>query len=222
MRAKIKIIIDIGMIILVLLQMAYHLVGDSLHGWLGTMLFVLLILHNIIDRKWYLGLCKGKYTPVRFFHTAINLLLLVSFLCLAVSAVFLSSTLSAFFNLRVAMLGRRIHMVFTTWGFILMSAHVGLHWNIVFGTMKKQIKGIQYLYKSIILLVSVYGLYAFIIRELPQRMFLLSEYVFFDYGESIVFLIMDYIAIMCLFASITYWIKRLMSKKKTEHSGSDF
>lgn len=39
MRAKIKIIIDTGMIILVLLQMAYHLIGDSLHRWLGIMLF---------------------------------------------------------------------------------------------------------------------------------------------------------------------------------------
>ena len=73
MRAKIKIVIDAGMIILVLLQMAYHLIGDSLHEWLGIMLFVLLILHNILDRKWYSGLFKGKYTPIRFFHTAINM-----------------------------------------------------------------------------------------------------------------------------------------------------
>ena len=71
MRAKIKIVIDVGMIILVLLQMAYHLIADSLHEWLGIMLFVLLILHNILDRKWYSGLFKGKYTQIRFFHTAI-------------------------------------------------------------------------------------------------------------------------------------------------------
>lgn len=222
MRVKIKIVIDAGMIILILLQMAYHLVGDSLHGWMGIMLFVLLILHNIIDRKWYLRLCKGKYTPVRFFHTAINLLLLVSFLCLAVSVAFLSTTLSAFFNLKAVMLGRRMHMFFTTWSFILMSVHMGLHWNIVFSTMKKQTKRIQCLRRIVILLVSIYGLYAFITRELPQRMFLLSEYVFFNYGESIISLIIDYIAILCLFASITYWIGWLMLKKKTVHSDSDF
>lgn len=210
------------MVILILLQMAYHLIGDSLHGWGGMILFILITLHNIVDRKWYSGLRKGKYSPVRFFHTVINLLLLASFLGLVTSAVFLSTTLSTFFHLKVTLIGRRMHMFFTIWSFVLMSAHVGLHWNIVFGTMKKQIKGIQYLCQSIILLVSVYGLYVCIIRELPQRMFLLSEYVFFDYGESIIFLIMDYIAIMCLFASVTYWIKRLMSKKKPAHSGSDF
>ena len=42
MRAKIKIVIDAGMIILVLLQMEYHLIGDSLHGWIGMILFILL------------------------------------------------------------------------------------------------------------------------------------------------------------------------------------
>lgn len=133
MKAKIKIIIDVGMIILMLIQMAYHLIGDSLHGWIGMILFVLIILHNIIDRRWYSGLCKGKYTPSRFFHTTVNLLLLASFVGLAASAVFLSSTLSSLFHLKAAMLGRRMHMVFTAWSFVLMSAHVGLHWNMRIG-----------------------------------------------------------------------------------------
>lgn len=166
MRAKIKIVIDTGMIILVLLQMAYHLIGDSLHRWLGIMLFVLMILHNILDRKWYLGLFKGKYTPMRFFRTVINILLLASFLCVAVSAVFLSSTLSSLFHLKAAMLGRRMHMVFTTWSFVLMSAHVGLHWNITIGAIRKWTKRTRYLYQIFLLLVSAYGLYAFISRNL--------------------------------------------------------
>ncbi|MBD5486439.1 MAG: DUF4405 domain-containing protein [Lachnospiraceae bacterium] len=146
MRTKIKIVIDTGMIILVLLQMAYHLVGDSLHEWLGIILFVLLILHNILDRKWYSGLFKGKYTPIRFFHTAINMLLLASFLCVAVSAVFLSTTLSTLFNLKLALLGRRMHMVFTAWSLILMSVHVGLRWSRKIGAIKKQSQGVQYLF----------------------------------------------------------------------------
>ena len=45
MRAKIKIVIDTGMIILVLLQMAYHLTGDSLHEWLGKKILLSLFSH---------------------------------------------------------------------------------------------------------------------------------------------------------------------------------
>ena len=207
---KAKIIIDAGMIILVLMQMAYHLIGDSLHGWIGMILFVLIALHNILDRKWYLGLCKGKYTSVRFFHTAINLLLLASFIGLAISAAFLSTTLSTFFHLKAAMIGRRMHMFFTTWSYVLMSIHVGLHWNMIICAVKKRMRTPKHLYQAAariaVLLVAVYGLYAFIARKLPQRMFLLTEYVFFDYGEFILFCIIDYVSVLCLFACFAYYI----------------
>lgn len=212
MKVKIKIIIDTGMIILILLQMAYHLIGDSLHNWGGMILFILITLHNIVDRKWYLGLRKGKYTPVRFFHTVINLLLLASFLGLATSAVFLSTTLSTFFHLKATLIGRRMHMFFTIWSFVLMSVHVGFHLNKGSCVIKKQ--KIQCLFKIILIFVSGYGLYAFISRGLLQRMFLMSEYVFFNYEESIFLVITDYVAILCLFSCFSFVLRQLIVKQK--------
>ena len=218
MIAKIKIIIDVGMIILMPIQMAYHLIGDSLHGWIGMILFVLIILHNVIDRRWYSGLCKGKYTPARFFHTTVNLLLLASSVGLAASAVFLSTSLSTFFHLKAAMIGRRMHMVFTIWSFVLMSVHVGLHWNMVICAVKKRMRTPKHLYQAAariaVLLVAVYGLYAFIARKLPQRMFLLNEYVFFDYGEFILFCIIDYVSVLCLFACFAYYINYFFTRSR--------
>lgn len=185
------------------------------------MLFVLIILHNILDRKWYLGLFKRKCTPIRFFRTVINILLLASFLCVAVSAVFLSSTLSSLFHLKAAMLGRRMHMVFTTWSFVLMSPHVGLHWNITIGAIRKWTKRTQYLYQISLLLVSAYGLYAFISRNLLQRMFLLSEYAFFDYEEPVILLVIDYVTILCLFSNLAHWIVWFVSKRRSMHGDSN-
>ena len=214
MRAKVKTVIDAGMIILLLLQMAYHLVGDLLHEWVGIMLFALLILHNILDRRWYFGLFKGKYTPMRMFHVIVNLLLLASFLGVAVSSVFLSATLSPLFHLKMAMVGRRMHMVLTIWSFILASMHVGLHGNRGIRIIKKKPKGIRFMCGTIIMLASVYGFYAFISRKLIQRMFFLSEYVFFDYNESFLHVIVDYITILCMFSAVTYGIGRLLMKQK--------
>ena len=87
MRAKIKIVIDTGMIILVLLQMAYHLVGDSLHEWLGIILFVLLILHNILDRNGIQDYSKASIPRFDFFTR----LLICSYLprfCVLLSVLF--------------------------------------------------------------------------------------------------------------------------------------
>lgn len=216
MKSKLKIVIDIGMIILILIQMAYHLIGDSLHGWIGMILFVLIILHNILDRRWYSGLCKGKYTLIRFFHTAINLLLLTSFLGLATSAVFLSTTLSALFHLKAAMIGRRMHMVFTAWSFVLMSIHVGLHWNgiaAIFNKCQKRSNASIAFFKCLISILSTYGLYAFISRNLLQHMFLQTEYVFFNYNETLFSCIMDYTSILCLFSFSVYHARKLICRK---------
>lgn len=217
MKLKIKIALDIGMTLLFLLQMAYHLIGDSLHGWLGMPLFVLLILHNIGNWKWYAGLRKGKYTAVRVFHTAINILLLLVCLGMMLSAAMLSSTVSALLHLNAVMLGRKLHMFFTSWGFVLMSAHVGLHWSMVVGAVKKQVDNPKRWHlivaRIVVLFLSVYGLYTFIVRGMPQRMFLRVAYVFFDYEESFVFFMLSHISMLCLFGSVAYWGKKLAQQR---------
>lgn len=214
MKTKIKIPLDISMTILFLLQMAYHLIGDMLHEWLGIALFILLVLHNFLNWKWYVGLRKGRYTPARIFHLAVNCLLLISCLGMAVSAVLLSPKLSAFFQIHNTMLGRKLHMLFTSWSFVLMSAHIGLHWNIVIGAIKRRIKTHHVLCRITaalsVLLLSAYGLYAFIARELPQRMFLQVGYMLFDYEEPLLSVLKDYVSILCLFACLTYYTTKLI------------
>lgn len=219
MRMKAKTILDVGMMLLFLLQMAYHLMGDSLHEWMGILLFALLILHNILDWRWYAGLGKGGYTPVRSFQTAINLLLLISCLGLMFSGILLSSAASAFLPIQAAILGRKLHMVFTTWSFLLLSAHVGLHWNMAISVIKKRVRNWRHecflAARFTALLLSADGLYAFLLRKMPQRMFLLTEYAFFDYEEPFLFFMIHSIAILFLFACPAYYIvKRLGIKAR--------
>lgn len=212
MKIKVKIILDIGMTLLFLLQMAYHLIGNILHEWLGVALFIMLILHNILDWKWYVGLRKGNYTPGRWFHMIINFLLLISCFAMMFSAILLSSTLSVFLRLQATMLGRKLHMMFTSWSFVFLSAHVGLHWNMVVATLKKQRRRLSIAARFSVLFISAYGLYAFLAREIPQRMFLLTEYATYNYGESLIFCMMSHMAMLCLFASVSYWIKKIIQQ----------
>lgn len=214
MRTKVKIPLDICMTLLFFLQMAYHLIGDMLHEWIGIALFALLILHNFLNWKWYAGLKKGRYTPARIFHLAVNCLLLISCLGMAVSAFLLSPKLSALFQVNNAMLGRKLHMLFTSWSFVLMAAHIGLHWGMVTGTIKRRVKKHSVLCRVVAiisaLLLSAYGLHAFIARGLPQRMFLRVGYILFDYEEPLLSVLTDYVSILCLFACLTYYTTKLI------------
>lgn len=199
--------VDMGMAGLFLAQMAYPLFSDSLHEWLGIALFALFVLHNILNAKWYAGLRKGKYSPARALHTITNLLLAVSCLGLLVSGLLLSPTLSGWLHLRAALTGRKLHMVFSTWSFLLAAVHVGLHGNKMVISIEKKTKChkiMRWIVTVAIIVVCAYGLINFFARGLWQRMFLLTDYISWDYTEPLFLCITGYLSIFSLFACTAY------------------
>ena len=68
-KAIVRIGIDIGMTVLLLLLMAYELIGSGLHEWIGLAMFVLFVCHHLLNRGWYKNLFRGSYTPMRLLQT---------------------------------------------------------------------------------------------------------------------------------------------------------
>lgn len=212
-----KIAVDIAMTILFIVLMAYHVTGNKLHEWLGAALFFLFILHHILNLKWYGVIFKGKYTASRVLMAAINFLLFASMVGMMISGVLLSREVFGFLNLRAGMFGRRLHMVSTAWGFCFMAAHLGLHWGMAVRAAKKiptQGKWTVILARGIAVMLSCYGVYTFCSRQIIERMFLLMEYAFFDYEEPAVLFFADYISILIFFAALSYYLAKLLRKKK--------
>ena len=141
MRCKrtVKIIIDIAMYLLFVALMQEHL-WEDLHEWIGIMLFVLFIAHNVLNFRWYQSLFKGKYTPARILSAVINIALVAAVLCCMVSSVLVSGKVFAFLNLGGARIGRAIHLVATAWAFVLMSLHLGPHLTPLTNKLKKNNK----------------------------------------------------------------------------------
>lgn len=77
--AKYKLEIDAAMIIAMLLLMAYGLVGEKSHEWIGVGMLILFIAHHIANHKWYRAIEKGRYTCFRIVKTVLIGLI---FLCM--------------------------------------------------------------------------------------------------------------------------------------------
>ena len=77
-KMKVKIGIDFLMTVLLLLLMAYQIIGQELHEWLGAGMLILFLLHNILNIRWYGNLFRGKYTILRLMQTIINFSVLAS------------------------------------------------------------------------------------------------------------------------------------------------
>ena len=125
-----KITVDLGMTILLMLLMAFELIGRTAHEWIGAGMFVLFILHHILNRKWTGNLLHGRYTPYRILQTVSAGLVFLAMIGLMVSAVLISREVFTFLPIRSGRsLGRMLHMICSYWGFLLFSFHLGIHWK---------------------------------------------------------------------------------------------
>ena len=68
--------------------------------------------------------------------------------------------------------------------------------------------------------ISGYGWYAFINREIGKHMLLTVQFAFFEFGEPFTRFLLDYTAIMVLYAAISYYLLKFLTmwgKKKTSN-----
>lgn len=216
-KAILKIVIDILMTLALLFLMGYQFWGDAAHEWAGTGMFLLFIAHHILNAGWYKNLFHGKYSPACVFQLVIDLLVFLSMVGLMISGIMLSNHVFAFLNLHSGMsFARLLHMAAAYWGFVLMALHLGLHWSMFMGIAKKMLKRKQPSHVRKVLLpvlgagIAVYGMAAFIRRDLLTYMLVRTQFVFLDFSEPIPFFYLDYLAMMGTFLFLAYYTSKLL------------
>lgn len=216
---KIKMTIDVLMTAALLFLMGYQFWGETAHEWIGAGMFVLFLLHHILNGSWHKNLFRGKYPRIRIFLTVIDVLTLLSMIAQMYSGIVLSRHVFVFLPIESGLaFARRLHILGSYWGFLLMSLHLGLHWNMVLGAVKRKFpvtsQSVHYLSVGIGLAVALYGAWVFVKRDFAVYMFLQSEFVFMDYEEAKVLFYLDYLALMgtCIF--ISHYVGKLLRSLK--------
>lgn len=220
MKRKMKQIMDVLMTLALFFLMGYHFWGEAAHEWVGAGMFILFLVHQILNRSWYQSLFRGKYPPVRILMLAVNVLTLASMVILMYSGITMSGNVFAFLPVRGSMaVARMLHLLGVYWGYLFMSLHLGLHWGMIWNKLgtkleKKTGKRNGYLCFSGSLPVAAYGAYVFVKRDFPVYLFLKNEFVFLDYTESKILFYLDYLALMGLCIFLTHYGSKLLKKKK--------
>ena len=227
-KAVIKLAVDVFMTLDLLFLMGYQFWGEAPHEWVGAGMFLLFVAHHLLNGRWHKTLFKGKYSALRTVTLCVDLLLLLAMLAQMYSGIVMSRYVFAFLPGTGGMsLARRLHILGAYWGFLLMSVHLGLHWNMILGMLRKALK-IKSKTKSPSmiafaagLVISGYGIWVFISRGFPTCLFLKSEFVFLDYSEPKIFFYIDYLALMGLCIFIAHYSTKLMEQlqKRRSHNG---
>lgn len=217
-----KIIVDILMLAAMPVLMAYMLAGEVLHEWLGTGILVLFILHHVLNYQWIKNMFRGKYTLSRIATTIVNVLILLMIIGLAYSGIVLSRHVFADLDIHASRANARsIHMFCSYWGFVLMSLHFGFHWDMFLGIARKFTEKKSVLRSAVLRVLAAgiagYGIYAFQKREISSYLMMKIQFAFFDMEEPLVAFIVDYLAVMGLFAVVGYYVMfvlKIISKKR--------
>jgi len=205
-KQAIRLCVDVVMTLCLLFLMGYQLWGELAHEWVGAGMFLLFIVHHVLNRKWYSSLLRGRYGPVRVLQTVIDILTFAAMLALMVSGLILSRHVFSFLPFK-SFLGaaRKLHILGSHWGLLLMGLHLGLHWSMITSAAKKKfVLPIPPRLRAALcwlagFLVALRGGIVFFQRGFPTAMFLQTEFLFLDYEEPILFFYLDYFCLLGLF-----------------------
>ena len=204
--------LDILMTILSVILMGGTMLfpDDRIHQICGIALVVLWAVHVVLNRRWYGSLFKGKYQPFRIMQLIVNCGVLICALLLMISGLLMAWFIPADWVGEALGFARTTHLIASHWYYIFMAFHIGLHAAMIANKMK--IHGI--VPRIICIIISLYGVYAFIVRGVWKYMFGLQQFFFFDFNRGYVLFALDYLSILVLFATVIHYIRKGISAKQ--------
>ncbi len=207
-----KHIVDILLGIGLLLLMSYQVVGEAGHEWTGIAMTVLMIVHQVLNRKWISALFKGKYLPLRIAQTFINAALLICFLLTALCGINMSvHTVPFLSDFMRPSLGRRLHLSLSHWSFVLMGLHLGLHVPAMLKGAKNQtLRRIGF---GCSVLSAGAGLWLFLRNNYPDYLFGRVPFAFIDYGKPVLLVLLEALLIAFFWVFLGAQLPTLLNRR---------
>ena len=213
-RFETKRIIDIAMTVLLLCLMAYQVTGEMAHEWIGMGMTVLIIIHQILNRKWYGALFKGKYRPYRILSTTLNILLLLSFLLTAFCGMSMSGYAVPFlYGMAPVSFVRRTHLSMSHWSFVLMGMHLGMHIPMMTAGLKWKGRT-KTILAGLFTCIGGIGLYLFLRNGMPDYLFFRVPFAFLDYEKAGWLVFLENLLMLSFWAYIGMQAAQILQKRK--------
>lgn len=196
---------------LLLLGLAYWWLGNTVHEVVGTGMFLLVIVHNVFNRRWYGRIPKEKRHGRGLFNIGITLVLLIAMLTLLVTSVLISNTLASFMSAYGGFTVRQIHALAAYWVLVIVSIHLGLRWPMIMGLVRN-LFGISKAsavrtaaLRAIAVAIAIHGVWSSFELGLGTKLAMQVTLDWWNFEESIAGFFVHCIAIAGLYMALTYY-----------------
>lgn len=206
-KYKLQVVQDFILLIILMSLMGFHLWSENIHEWLGIIFLAIILIHNGLNVSWFKKVFDGGHSAFRMMQIAVNIILALFFFTAIASGLMLSRHVVPDLPIHNATdFVRKIHMTSVHWIQIIIAIHLGMHWKMLANFFCKiwRIEPFSFFatrfMPAVFIGLSLYGVAAFIHRDMYPYLLWLVDFAFFDYEESKILFYVDYFAVTLFFA----------------------
>lgn len=221
-----RLVLDAVAAGLLLAALAYYWLDNTAHELIGTGMFLLLIVHNIFNRRWYSAIPKAR-APRRLIDVVLTLALLAAMGVLLATSVMISRTVFSFLQLGGGFTARQVHLFAAYWSLAFVAIHLGLRWQRVMHAMRSafHITG-QSAVRTVALrliaaAIAVHGLRSSFVMGAGTKLALQMSLDGWDFEASAVGFFLNWASIAGLYIFVTHYaLMRIQKMKRKAASAS--
>lgn len=205
---------------LLLIGLSYWWLGNTVHEIVGTAMFLLVIVHNVFNRRWYGTISRGRREARGLINIVITALLLVAMLALLVTSVLISNTLSGIMSPYGGFTVRQIHTLAAYWVLVILAVHLGLRWPMIMD-IARNLFGISkpsavrsFALRAITIVIAIHGVWSSFELGLGAKLIMQVTLDWWNFEESVAGFFIHCIAIAGLYIFLTYYAMKWLHMRK--------
>lgn len=209
---------------LLLLGFDYWWLGNVVHEVAGTAMFLLLIAHNVFNRRWWGGIPKIRRKPRSIFNVGVTFILLGAMLALLVTSVLISNALSPVLPPWGGFTVRQLHTLAAYWVLIIVAIHLGLRWPMLMG-VARNLFGIRAPYalrtlalRIAALAIALHGVWSCTVLGLGGKLSMQMTLDWWNFEESVAGFFAHCAAIAGMVMVVTYYGLKLVQRTQLSTS----
>jgi len=205
---------------LLLFGFSYWWLGNVAHELAGTAMFLLLIAHNVFNRRWYGTISRSRRDPRGLFNIAVTFALATAMLALFVTSVLISNALSGVMSAFGGFTVRQIHTLAAYWTLVIVGVHLGLRWPMLMG-VARNLLGITHpsptrtlVLRVVAAAIAALGVWSSFRLGLGGKLSMQMTLDWWNFEESVAGFFAHCIAIVALCISLAYYAMKGLQKSR--------
>jgi Domain of unknown function (DUF4405) len=211
-----RLFLDFLAVSCLLFAMAYFAFNNATHEIVGTVMFLLLIAHNIFNRRWYGTIVKRRREPRSLIVKIVNISLLTAMLTLLATSIAISQTIFSFLPLNSTFIMRQVHTLAANGAIVIAGLHLGLHWTMLMGLVQSKFniatetKSFTYALRGLAFVVATGGIYSFFEQDVGSKLLMQQNFEFGDLQTPVLTLLLQYISIVGFFSCLAHYTSKML------------